>query len=202
MKKLNLDYVKENIMRRFAFVLAAAMIAFVCCGCSSTKIIQKNKFEIHELKQKVIAVYVNFSNYKLERPELREQIETEVQNQFLIKDIKSYKTAGCFKNKESSSDSEYQEFLSDNNIDLLCVSVTVCWRMALPPTSPSSIPARNPCLSALAPIRRFAVPYGQGRRLKITAWCLSSRRMWIPFCREPVAACIMTGGNRRCGERI
>ena len=107
-------------MRRFAFVLAAAMIAFVCCGCSSTKIIQKNKFEIHELKQKVIAVYANFSNYKLERPELREQIETEVQNQFLIKDIKSYKTVGCFKSKESSSNSEYQEFLSHNNIDLVC----------------------------------------------------------------------------------
>ena len=60
MKKLNLYYFKENIMRRFVFVLAAAMIAFVCCGCSSTKIIQKNKFEIHELKQKVIAVYANF----------------------------------------------------------------------------------------------------------------------------------------------
>ena len=85
-------------MRRFVFVLAAAMIAFVCCGCSSTKIIQKNKFEIHELKQKVIAVYVNFSNYKIDRPELREQIETEVQSQFLIKDIKSYKTAGLMKN--------------------------------------------------------------------------------------------------------
>ena len=120
MKKMNLYYVKENIMKRFAFVLAAAMIAFVCCGCSSTKIIQKNKFEIHGLKQKVIAVYANFSNYKIDRPELREQIETEVQNQFLIKDIKSYKTVGCFKNKESSSNSEYQEFLSDNNIDLVC----------------------------------------------------------------------------------
>ena len=118
--KLNLDYVKENIMRRFAFVLAAAMIAFVCCSCSSTKIIQKNKFEIHESKEKVIAVYANFSNYRTDRSELREQIETEVQSQFLKKDIKSYKTAGCFKNKESSSNSEYQEFLSDNNIDWVC----------------------------------------------------------------------------------
>ena len=85
-------------MRRFAFVLATAMIAFVCCSCSSTKIIQKNKFEIHELKQKVIAVYANFQNYTTDRSELREQIETEVQSQFLKKGIKSYKTAGLMKN--------------------------------------------------------------------------------------------------------
>ena len=98
MKKMNLNCVKENIMRRFAFVLATAMIAFVCCSCSSTKIIQKNKFEIHELKQKVIAVYANFQNYTADRSELREQIETEVQSQFLKKGIKSYKTAGLMKN--------------------------------------------------------------------------------------------------------
>lgn len=117
---MNLNRVMEKIMRRFAFVLAAAMIAFVCCSCSSTKIIQKNKFEIHELKRKNLVVYVNFSNYEKDNSELREQMETEVQNQFMKKNIKTYKSIGCFENKESSSNSKYQEFLSDNNIDLVC----------------------------------------------------------------------------------
>lgn len=117
---MNLNRVMEKIMRRFAFVLAVALLTFACFSCASTKIIHKNKNDIHELKRKNLVVYVNFSNYEKDNSELREQMETEVQNQFLKKDIKSYKSSGCFENKESSSNSKYQEFLSDNNIDLVC----------------------------------------------------------------------------------
>lgn len=107
-------------MRRFTFVLAVALLTFACFSCASTKIIHKNKNHIHELKQKNLVVYVNFSNYEKDNSELREQMETEVQNQFMKKNIKTYKSIGCFENKDNSSNSEYRNFLCNNNIDAVC----------------------------------------------------------------------------------